>query len=186
MQRWIEEPHTDGPGAHGREDRRVVAGLEVDEAGEGLAAIVLVLAHDQAAQRYEPLLGEEHMFRAREANALRAETERRRNRLQRFRVSAHLDLAGGVRPVEEARDRATDVRLAERQRAHIDAAVGAVDGDAVAGAELLLADAAGVFHDVKAEIADARDAGTANDTGDDGRVARHAAARGEDAGRRFH
>src|SRR5690606_36562243 len=54
------------------------------------------------------------------------------------------------------------------------------------GPELVLADAAGHLGEVDAEGADTGDAGLAGDAGDDGGVAGHAAAGGEDAGRRLH
>ena len=92
-----------------------------------------------------------------------------RGRLDGLGIGAHLDAAGGVGPAEQLAHGAADMGLAQRQCAGIDSAVAAIDGEAVAGAELLVADAAGHFGGIDRERAHAGDAGLAGDAGDDRR-----------------
>ena len=133
VQRRIEQPHRDRPPLHGREDRRIVAGLEVDETGQRLGAVVLVLGEDQAAQRHHALVREEHVLGAGQPDALGAEAQRRVRRLDRLGIGAHLDAAGRIGPAEQLCPWRRRYAAGQRQRAAIDRAVGAIDGEAVAG-----------------------------------------------------
>ena len=88
----------------------------------------------------------------------------------------------GVRPLHQRREIAGQLR-----RAHLDAAFehlagGAVDGDDLAFAQRLAENAHGAGLGVDAQRAGAAHARPAHAARDDGRVARLAAARGQDAG----
>ena len=76
--------------------------------------------------------------------------------------------------------------LGERQGAGIDEAIAAIDGEAIAGAKLTVADAADHLAAIHRKGADTSHAGLAGDAGDDAGMAGHAAAGRKDAGGRLH
>ena len=126
------------------------------------------------------------MLGAAEPDAFGAERARHARVGRRLGVGAHLHAADLVGPFHDRGEIAREFRLLHRHGALQHLAVAAVDRDDVAVAE---GDAhrhqrAGPV--VDAQRAGARNARLAHAAGDDRRVARHAAARGQDALRRMH
>ena len=91
----------------------------------------------------------EHVFGAGQTNTFGAETEGGLRRFDRFHIGAHGNLAAGVRPAQQGADGATNLRLGQWQRAEIDRAVRAIDGQPVTGVEFALANAADHFERVR-------------------------------------
>ena len=144
----------------------------------------------------DALLVEEHVLGAAEADALGAEGARRARVERRVGVRAHLHRSRRVGPRHELAELAAERRAHGRDRAVVDVAAAAVEGDDVALLERdVLGRAARVVVDgdrhrlrlvVHGHGAHAGDARLAHAARDDRRVARHPAARGEDAARGLH
>ena len=187
VERRIEQAHRDGQPVHRREDADEVGALERQQLRKRLLARLGGLGEDHLADRGRAVAAEEHVLGAAEADADRAELTRAARVLGAVGVGAHLHVGVLRRPLhdlgEVARDLLGDGRL---DGADHDLAGRAVDREHVVAAEraALHVELAGLL--VDRELARADDAALAPADGDDGRVARLAAGRGEDADGAVH
>eukprot|EP00754_Rhynchopus_humris_P025711 Rhum_TRINITY_DN14960_c6_g1::Rhum_TRINITY_DN14960_c6_g1_i1::g.130403::m.130403 len=171
---------------HRLQDADEVLALVREDLRQGVAAPRLVLREDHLTHGVDAVLLEEHVLRAAQPDALRAEPERRRRVARRVRVRAHAEAADVRRPRQQLAERAAQVRLHQLRLAVEDASGGAVEGQPVALAEHALAEGRPLVLVVDDQLGHAADAALAHAAGDDGRVRRHASARREDALGRVH
>ena len=122
VQRRVEQADRHRQPGHRLEDRLEVGLLEREEPVERVAAAFLVAGEDHLLHDGQPLLAEEHVLGAAEADALRAELARLRGVLGVVGVRAHLQAARVVGPLEERLEVLVDVGRHERNRADDDAA----------------------------------------------------------------
>ena len=160
--------------------------LERQDLVEGDLALLDRVGADHLAERRDTALREEHVLRTAEADALGAEFARLLRIARRVGVRAHLQLAELVRPHHDAAELAGDLRVHGGDHAVVDVAGGAVDGEPVALLEHLAGERELLVLLVHRDLLAAGDAALAHAAGDDGRVARHAAAHREDALRGLH
>ena len=149
----------------------------------GAAPLLLVAREDHVPHDREPLLSHEHVLGPAEADALRSELARLRGVFGRVGVRPHAQPAQAVGPLEDRLEVLVDRRRDERDRTDDDAPGAAVDGDHVAGPEVVLADPHRARCDVDREVLAPRDAGLSHPARHDGGVRRHPAVRGEHAAR---
>ena len=129
VERRVEQADRDRQAGHRLEDPLEVGLLERQEPVERVAASFLVAREDHLLHDGQPILAEEHVLGAAEADALRAELARLRGVLGVVGVRAHLQAARLVGPLEERLEVLVDVGRHERDGADDDAAGGAVDRD---------------------------------------------------------
>mmetsp|Transcript_22334 Transcript_22334/g.31225 ORF Transcript_22334/g.31225 Transcript_22334/m.31225 type:complete len:387 (+) Transcript_22334:480-1640(+) len=111
MEGWIEEPDDDRKPVHSAENALEVAALVGEQLGEGPLAAGLVEGEDHLAHGLDARLLEEHVLRAREADALCAEGAGDPCVLWSVGVRQHAELAEGVGVREEGADAALHIRL---------------------------------------------------------------------------
>ena len=186
VQRRIEQADRHGQARHDLEQPDEVLPLHRQDLPKCRAPAFLVLRHDHLAHGHDPVRLEEHVLGAAEADALRTEFARLLGVGRRVGIGADLHAAKAVRPLHERAEIAGQLRLEHLHRALDDAAVGAVDGDDLAFLERHAARGKRALLKVDADRAGARDARPAHAARNHGRVARHAAASGQDAGSRVH
>ena len=153
------------------------------------------------ASRAKPVLGEEHVLGAAEADAPGAEGEGHLGVARDVGVRADAELAHLVGPGQQLRELLVEHRLlrleltlddldhlggARRHRGQHDLAGRAVDRDGVALVDHLAGDLHRLVLGVDVERTAADHGGLAHLAADDGRVRRHAAGRGQDALRDRH
>ena len=158
VERRIEQADRDRQAGHRLEDPFEVGLLEREEPVERVAAAALVRGEDHLLHHRQPLLAEEHVLGAAEADPLRAELARLRRVLGVVGVRAHLEAPQLVGPAEDRLEVLVDRRRDERDLADDDASRAAVDRDHVALAQLVAADPDGLLAAVDLEPLDAGDA----------------------------
>ena len=181
MQRRVEEADRDGLAVKRLEELREVVLLVGQDLGKGELALLDRVGADHLAERRDAALREEHVLGAAEADALGAQLARLLGVARRVRVRADLQAAELVGPRHDAAELARDRGVHGGDDAVVDVAGAAVDGDPVALAERLAAEDELLVLLVHRDLLAAGDAALAHAARHDGRVARHAAAHGEDA-----
>ena len=141
VQRRVEQPDRHRQAGHRLEDGLEVGLLERQEPVERVATPRLVAREDHLLHDGQPLLAEEHVLGAAEADALRAELACLRGVVGVVGVRAHPEAAQAVGPLEDRLEVLVDRGRHERNLADDDAAGAAVDRDHVAFAQLVPADA---------------------------------------------
>ena len=199
VERRIEQAHGDREALHGLEDAFEVGLLHGEQALEGALALGGVRRQDHPPDQHDPVLGEEHVLGAAQADPLGAQgargagvagvsalarTRRRRARSAQARTSTKAAAAG--RRLGALEQVAQHLALPGRQLAGDHLAGGAVDRQGVALVEDPAADPHLPALLVDGEVPGADDARLAQAAGDHRRVGGHAAARGEDADRGVH
>ena len=119
VERRVEQADRDRQPRHRLEDRLEVGLLEREEPVERVAAALLVAREDHLLHDGQPLVAEEHVLGAAEADALRAELARLRGVLGVVGVRAHLEAPRLVGPLEKRLEVLVDVgrrRAAPRRR----------------------------------------------------------------------
>ena len=116
MERRVEQADRDRQPGHRLEDRLEVGLLEREEPVERVAAALLVAGEDHLLHDGQPLLAEEHVLGAAEADALRAELARLRGVLGVVGVRAHLQVPRLVGPLENRLEVGVDVRARRAAR----------------------------------------------------------------------
>ena len=140
VQRRVEQADRHRQPRHRLEDALEVGLLERQQPVERRAAARLVVGQDHLLHDRQPLVAEEHVLGAAEADALRAELARAGRVLRGVGVRAHLQPAQRVGPAEDRLEVLVDLRRHERHLADEHAAGAAVDRDHVALAQLVAAD----------------------------------------------
>ena len=112
VQRRVEQPDRDRKPCHRREHRLEVGLLEGQEPVERRPAGGLVLGQDHLLDDREPLLAEEHVLGAAEADSLGAEPAGALGVDRRVRVRAHAEQAERVGPGEDG----LEIRVRVRAR----------------------------------------------------------------------
>ena len=174
-----------------------VALLEGQQLCDGLAAVFDALGEDEAAHVVDAVAVEEHVLGAAEADARRAEGDGRRGLIRRVGIRAHLQALQPTTPLHDLREVAVrlallglhravqqhldDFRGHGRQLAFVDEARGAVQREVVALAVSLAAQCNAASDVVNLHLRDTADADLAHLARDEGRVAREASARRQDA-----
>ena len=186
MKRRVEQPDRHRQARHRLEDPLEVRLLEREQPVERRAPPVLGVGHDHLLDDGEPLVAEEHVLGARQADALGAELTSARRVLGRVRVRPHVQAPRVVGPAENGLEVLVDLRRNERHLADENAAGAAVDRDDVALSQRVVADPRRARSLVDLQPLAARDARLAHAARDDGGVRRHAAVHGEDPLRGDH
>ena len=181
VQRRIEQADGDRQAFHHLEDRLEIAALHRQQFGQRGFALVFGIGQDHLAHRDDAVGVEEHMLGAAKADAFGAEVARRRGVGGRVGIGAHLQRADRIRPAHQRAEIAGQFRLAHRHLALEHLARGAIDGDDVAALDGDAADRHLALRGIDLEHARAGDAGPPHAARHHGRVAGHAAARGENA-----
>ena len=187
MQRRIEQADGDRQRFHGLEEADKVGALHGQQLLEGVAALLLVLGQNHGAHVLDAAFGKEHVLGAAQADAFGAEQARLLGVAGDVGVGANPEPAHRVDPAHEL-DQVGIVgpRRNGLELAVDDAAGGAVERNPIALLEGLALDAEFLAGFVDGAVAGAGHAALAHAAGNDGRVRRHAAARGENAGGNFH
>ena len=182
VQRRVEQAHDDRQPVHGAEHAQEVARLGGQELAHGLLAHGRILVEDEGL---DDLLAvaQEHVLGAAQSDALGAEAAGQLGVLGVVGVGAHAQRAELVGPLEDGVEVARHLGQHELDRAQHHGAGGAVDGDHVAflDDDVGAHDAGLLLLGVDAQRLHAANARGAHAAGDDGRVRRLAAVRGEDA-----
>jgi hypothetical protein len=186
VQRRIEQADRYGQAAHDAEKLDEIIALHRQDLGQRSPPPGRVLGHDHLAHGDDAAVVEEHMLGTTEADALGPETPSGAGIVRRLRIRAHFQPARLVGPLHESREITRQLRLDGRHLAQHDLAGGAVDGDELAVLHRRPADRHSARLHVDPQIAGAGDARPPHAAGDDGGVAGHAAARGQDAGGGVH
>ena len=186
VQRRVEQPDRDRESRHRLEDPLEVGLLHRQQPVERAAAALLVARHDHLLHDGQPLVAEEHVLGAAEADPLRAELARADRVLRCVGVRAHLQLTNVVGPPEHRLEVLVDLRRNEAHGTDDHAPGATVDRQLVAFAELVLPDARDSRLQVERQRVAARNARLPHAARDDGRVRGHAAVDGEDPLRRDH
>ena len=186
MQRRVKQPDGHRQPLHDLEQRLEIAALHRQQFGQRRAAARLILGEDHLAHRDNPLAVEEHMLGAAEADALGAELHRLAGIQRRFGIGAHFHAPVPVSPDHQRRKFAGKLRQAHLHLAFEHLALRPVNGDHRASLKHPLADGHRLRLVVDADRPGAGDAGLAHAARHHRRVARHAAARGQNAFRRVH
>ena len=189
MQRRVQI--TDG---HGTVAHDLVHGDEVGllirlDLGQSSLALLHGTGADHLAHSLDAVLGKEHMLGTAQTDALGAHIDGILRVGRVVGVGQDLELASLVGPAHETLEVGVLGGSNGRDLALVDVAGGAVDADPVAFLEFMAVDADGlgvVVNDNIVVVAAAGDAAGAHAAGNDGRVAGHAAADGQDALRDLH
>ena len=181
MEGRIQEADGDGLAHHSLVDLLKVLLLHGLDLGQGLLPLLHSLGDDHLPDGSDALGVEEHVLRAAQADALRAEVLGLTGVLGGVGVGADLEIPELVGPVHDPLKLAGDLGLGGVQALAIDVAGGAVQADPVA----LLVDLSGqgklLVGLVHNDVAAAGDAAGAHAPGHHGGVGGHAAPHGEDA-----
>ncbi len=134
MERRIDGADHDREAVHGFEQAGEIAALHAQELGQGLAAILFGVAQDHGLHVRQPVLGEEHVLGAAQADALSAEAARRFGVARDIGIGADAEAAaervGHLHELGEHRRIGVGILGGRLALVHI--AVGAVDGNPVA------------------------------------------------------
>ena len=189
VQRRVEEADGDGQGVHRGEDALEVRLLGGLQGGQGGALLGGVVGEDEAAHQRQAVVGEEHVLRAAQADALGAQAAGVGGVGRVVGVGPHHHGHVGtgphpVRPVQQGLQLGRGLGGAGGGGAEEDLPGAPVDGDLGAGRDHAVADVeAGVVDD---DLAGTHDGGNAPAAGHDGGVRGDAAAGGEDAAGALH
>ena len=186
VKRRIEETDCDRLSVKSLEQLLKVILLVRKNLGKGKTALLDRIGADHLAERGDAALGEEHMLCPAKSNTFGAEFTGLAGVARRVGVGAHFQAAELVGPHHDAAEFAGDRRVNGGDDAVVDVAGGSVDGDPVALAERLAAENELLVLLVHLDFLAAGDAALAHAARNDGRMARHAAADGEDALRCLH
>ena len=145
-----------------------------------------IVGEDHLAHRHDAALLEEHMLGAAKPDAVGAEGKRLAGVGGRVGVGAHLHAAELIGPAHQRQEVRGKRRLAHRHAALDDLAGRAVDGHDVALAQDLVAELQRLALKIDLHRGRADDARPSHAARHHRRVARHAAARGDDAGGGVH
>ncbi len=182
MQRRIEQAHDHRQAIHGLEHAVEVAGLSLEQLGDGLFANLLVLVKDEGL---DDLLAvaQEHMLGAAQADALGAEVAGKLSVLGVVGVGAHTQGAEVVGPFQDGVQVAGELGEHQIDGTEHDDARGTVEGNHVAflDDDVGAGDGGLLLLGVDLERLNAADARGAHAAGDNGGVRRLAAMGGEDA-----
>src|SRR5688500_1962642 len=181
VQRRIQEADRHRQSLHRLEDADEVFALIRQQLLQRLAAAFGVAGEDHLAHVVDALGVEEHVLRARQADAFGAEVPGDVRIVRRIGVRANLQRAVLVRPLHDLRERTSQRRFLRGDLALVDFADPTVQRQPVLRAVGLTVDAELLAGRVDVQRAGAGDAGRAHAARDDGRVARHAARAREDA-----
>ena len=186
MQRRVEQADRHRQPGHDLEQRLEVGALHGQDLGQRPAPAGLVVGADHLAHGEDAALIEEHVLGAAQPDALGAEVARLARLAWRVGIGPDAERARRVRPLHHLCEVARQLGLTHLDAALEHLALAAVDGDDVALAQGPAGDRHGAGFVVDAQRPGAAHARPAHAPGDHGSVAGHAAARGEDAGRRVH
>ena len=142
--------------------------------------------HDHPPHRHQTVLGEKHVLRAAQADALCSEATGDVGVLRRIRVAAHAQATKAVGPLHQFGKVAPEVGCHQRRLPQDNLACCAVQGQSVAGLDGLVADAAVTGAFVDYQIAAANDATFAHAARHHRGMAGHASAGRQDALRSVH
>ena len=184
MERRIEEPDRDRQPAHRLEDPVEIGLLERQQLGERLAAARLVVGEDHPLHHRQPLVAEEHVLGAAEADPLGAELARADGVGGVVGVRADLEPSEAVGPAEDRLEVVVQLRRHELDRTEVHRAAAAVDRDRIALVQLMPAEPCDAV--LERQPLAAGDAGLPHSPGDDRGVRGHAAVDGQDPVRRDH
>ena len=186
VQRRVQKPDRHRAGPHGAEDPLEIAALHREELGERLAPTSLVVGEDHLAHGDDPISLEEHVFGAAEPDPLCAELHRLGGVVRGVGVGAHPEAPDLVGPGEDGAEVPRQLRLNCRDLSQVDGAGGAVQADRVPFLHCVPVDGELALRVVDHQISCPSDAALPHPAGDDGGVARHPAAGGEDPLRGVH
>ena len=186
VERRIQQADGDRPAHHGLVDLLKVLLLHGLQLGQGPLPLLHGLGHDHLPDGGNALGIKEHVLRAAQADALRAEVLGLPGVLGGVGVGADLQGAELVRPVHNPLKLAGDLGLGGVETLAVDVAGGAVQADPVALLVGLAAQSEALVDLVHDDLAAAGDAAGAHASGHHGGVAGHAAPDGEDAPGKVH
>lgn len=189
VQRGIEIADGHRAGAHDAVHGLKVALLERLDLRQCDLALLDGAGADHLADGLDAVLGEEHMLGAAQADALGAEVDRLLRVARVVGIGLNVQAAGSIGPAHETVEILVAGGGDGRDLTGVDVAGAAVEGDPVALREAVAIDLKDFIRIADADavvIAAAGDAAGAHAAGDDGRVAGHAAAHGQDALRDLH
>ena len=132
VQRRVEQADRDGEPGHRAQDAGEVLALHREDPGERLAPSGLVGCEDHAPHGEDAVLAEEHVLRAAEADAFRAEGARSGGVLGGVGVGAHTQSPPAVRPAHQPPVLVGQRGLDQRYRPEQHLAARTVDRDRVA------------------------------------------------------
>ena len=186
MQRRIEQANGDGQTGHDLEQLDEVLALRRQELGERLAAAFLILGEDHLAHGKDAAFLEEHVLGAAEPDAFGAEGARLARIVRRVGIGADFHAAEAVGPFHQRGEIVRQIGLAHGYAAFDDLAGRAVDGDDVAFMQKHTGRLQRLALEIDMHGGGADHAGAPHAARHHRRMARHAAARGEDADGGMH
>jgi hypothetical protein len=181
VQRRVEQPDRHRQPGHRLEDTLEVALLERQQPVERVAPPGLVFGEDHLLHDGQPLLAEEHVLGAAEADPLGAELARLRRVGGGVCVRVHLQPPDLIRPAEDGLEVLVDPGWHQIDRAEDHAAAAAVDGDHLAFGDGVAADRRDPPLEVERQRVAAGDARLAHAACDQRRVRGDAAVGRENA-----
>ncbi len=186
MQRRVEQADRAGKPGHGLEDANEIAALCRQQFLQRPRPPRAIVGKDHLAHGQDAVGIEEHVFGTAQADALGAELAGHAAILRRFGIGAHSHPPVLVGPFHQRAEVAGELGFDGRHAAGHDLSAGAIERQHIAFVECPCADLQAAACHVDGDCRGAGDAGAAHAARHHGRMAGHAAARGEDALGRMH
>ena len=186
MKRRIEQADRDGQPPHDLEQLDEVLALHGQNLRQRGAPAVFVGSHDHLAHRHDAGRVEEHVLGTAKADTFRSKLPRLSRIVRRVGVRAHLHAPHAIGPFHKGREVAGEFRLAHGNLTPDHLPCRAVDRDHLTFLERHTACGEGAQFGIDAKSTRAGDAGPPHAASHNGCVACHAAACGQNTGRRMH